>query len=216
MLKFAAVDPNVQDDFATNLNVIVEELPAGTTLDDYEEAFVSQLQSLPNVVGAIDRQRVELPAGPALRASYKLTLTTSGKTWTVSTRQYALVEEGRAFILTYTTLPAQALLRRPFTRSAQSLRLTCARLRHRFAAAAARARRRSSDTLSSSAETGAERALVAADEGLGVVRQRCGTPLAALRISSAIYDVVEPDRLGNAPIASPRRSSSTARRPSSP
>ena len=79
VLKFVAVDPNVQDEFATNLNVIVEELPAGATLDDYEQAFVSQLESLPNLVGAIDRQRVELPAGPALRASYRLTLLTAGR-----------------------------------------------------------------------------------------------------------------------------------------
>ena len=125
VLKFAAVDPSVQDEFATNLNVIVEELPAGTTLDDYEQAFVSQLESLPNLVGAVDRQRVELPAGPALKASYKLTLLTSGKTWTVSTRQYALVDEGRAFILTYTTLPDQAAAYEDtFARSAESLRLT--------------------------------------------------------------------------------------------
>ena len=125
VLKFAAVDPEVQDDFATNLNVIVEELSADATLDDYEEAFISQLESLPNVVGEIDRQRVELPAGPALRASYKLTLTTSGETLTVSTLQYALVEEGRAFILTYTTSPAQAAAYEDtFTRSAESFRLT--------------------------------------------------------------------------------------------
>ena len=36
VLKFVAVDPKVQDDFATNLNVIVEELSADATLDDYE------------------------------------------------------------------------------------------------------------------------------------------------------------------------------------
>ncbi len=125
VLKFAAVDPSVQDEFATNLNVIVEELSSDATLEEYEEAFISQLEQLPNVVGAIDRQRVELPAGPALRASYRLTLLTSGKTWTVSTRQYALVDDGRAFVLTYTTLPAQATAYDDtFTRSAESLRLT--------------------------------------------------------------------------------------------
>jgi hypothetical protein len=125
VLKFAAVDPSVQDEFATNLNVIVEELSSDATLEEYEEAFISQLQQLPNVVGAIDRQRVELPAGPAMRASYRLTLLTSGKTWTVSTRQYALVDDGRAFVLTYTTLPDQATAYDDtFTRSAESLRLT--------------------------------------------------------------------------------------------
>jgi hypothetical protein len=125
VLKFAAVDPRVQDDFATNLNVIVEELSADATLDDYEEAFISQLQGLPNVVGTIDRQRVELPAGPALRASYKLRLLTAGRTLTVSVLQYALVDEGRAFILTYTTLPARATAYEDtFTRSAESFRLT--------------------------------------------------------------------------------------------
>ena len=105
MLKFAAVDPSVQDEFATNLNVIVEELPADTTLDDYEQAFISQLESLPNVVG--DRSTGNASSSPpdrlegVLQARRSLT---SGQTLTVSTRQYALVDEGRAFILTYTHL----------------------------------------------------------------------------------------------------------------
>ena len=125
LLKFVAVDPNGQDGFATNLTVIVEELPAGATLEGYEQASISQLEALSNLVGAIDRQRVELPAGPAVRASYRLKLVTSGKTRTVSILQYALVDEGRAFILTYTTLPARATAYEdPFARSAQSFRLT--------------------------------------------------------------------------------------------
>lgn len=125
VLKFVAVDPRVQDEFATNLNVIVEKLPAGATFEDYEQAFISQLESLPNLVGAIDRQRVDLPAGQALRVSYRLELLTSGRTLTVSTLQYALVGKGLAFTLTYTTLPDQTnAYEDAFAQSAQSLRLT--------------------------------------------------------------------------------------------
>jgi len=124
VVRFIAVDPNVRDEFATNLNVIVEELSADVTLDDYEQEFIAQLESLPSLLGGIEHRRVNLPGGRAVRTSYMLKLVTSGRTRTVSTLQYAFVGEGAAYTLTYATLPSVAgAYQDTFAQSARSFRL---------------------------------------------------------------------------------------------
>jgi hypothetical protein len=124
-LKFFAMDPNIRNAFATNLNITVEELPAGMTLDGYEQASRSQLQTLTNIVGEFGSERVELPAGQALRLTYQLKLTASGRLRTASTLQYIFVGGGVAYVLTYTTLPEFASdYEDEFAESARSFRLT--------------------------------------------------------------------------------------------
>jgi len=125
VLKFVAVDPKVRNAFATNLNVIVEELPSDATLEQYEQATLAQLRAFPSVRGEIESERDELPAGPSVRLSYSLELTSGGRLVTVATRQYLLVAPRAAYILTYTTLPELASdYEDAFAESARSFRLS--------------------------------------------------------------------------------------------
>ena len=105
VLKFVAVDPKVRNKFATNLNIIVEEVPAGMTIEGYQQALLSQLRAFEALQGEIETERVELPAGPAARLTYHLKLLAGGRQVTTSTLQYAIVLDGAAHILTYTTTP---------------------------------------------------------------------------------------------------------------
>jgi hypothetical protein len=105
VLKFVAFDPEVREEFATNFTVVVEQLAAGVTFEKYASTLITQLELVPVVVGDVERADLELPAGEAVRASYRLKLTAAGRTTIVSTLQYALVADRAAYTLTYTTLP---------------------------------------------------------------------------------------------------------------
>ena len=101
-VKFVAIGPDVQDDFATNANVYVEETPAGLTPDQYFDANVERVSE---AVGASEQERVSLPAGEALRLSYEQEL---GSGRRLAVLQYLLLENETGYVITYTTLPDRA------------------------------------------------------------------------------------------------------------
>ena len=98
-VKFVAIDPDVQDDFATNANVYVEEVPAGVTREQY---FDATLQQVTEALGAPEQEQVTLPAGEALRLSYEQEIASGRK---IAILQYILFENGTGYVITYTTLP---------------------------------------------------------------------------------------------------------------
>jgi hypothetical protein len=98
-VKFLALDPDIQDDFATNANVLVEEVPEGITRDQYFEASVDNITK---AIGAPEQERVTLPGGESLRLAYEQD---TGAVPTVAIVQYVLFEQGAGYVLTYTTLP---------------------------------------------------------------------------------------------------------------
>ena len=66
---------------------------------------------------------VKLPAGKAVRLTYRARYNVGGKQLIAALTQYALVKNGAAVILTYTTLPKLAdSYRATFDRSARSLK----------------------------------------------------------------------------------------------
>jgi hypothetical protein len=105
VMKFIAFNPTLEQDFATSTNVVVEPLPSEMTLDGYVQAALAQLHQVPFVVGEIDHEPVAVPAGQAEKISYRSRFTFAGGKRTVATLQYALVQGGNAYIVTYTTLP---------------------------------------------------------------------------------------------------------------
>jgi hypothetical protein len=124
LLKFVAVGPNVADD-ALSLNIIVEELSRGMTLEKYNQVSVSFLRTLPNVSGDVESERVRLPAGEAVKLSYRAELMIEGSPQTVFNLTYLLVDDGTAYVLGYHTRPELAsTYEDTFARSAQSFRLT--------------------------------------------------------------------------------------------
>ena len=125
VLKFVAIDPELSEEFATNLNIIVEAIPDGMTNESYEQGLLSQLRSFAGLVGEVETTDVELPAGPATRLDYQLDLEASGRQVTTSTLQFAFLLEGTAHILTYTTTPdLGSKYEDAFVESARTFRLT--------------------------------------------------------------------------------------------
>ena len=75
------------------------------------------------VVEPIWWQNVKLPAGKAVRFTYRARFNVGGKRLDTSITQYALMDNGAAVVLTYTTVPKLAKgYRATFERSAKSFR----------------------------------------------------------------------------------------------
>ena len=102
--KFFAYDPVVHKRFATNVNVFVQAVPTGTTWDAYKRSAIREAKSVAD--SRVGTEEVQLPAGKALRADYRIRFVLNGRKRTVSTTQYGLLLENRSYVLTYTTLPS--------------------------------------------------------------------------------------------------------------
>lgn len=123
-MKFLAGDPEIREDFATNVNVIVEEIPATISAEDYQSANVSHIRRALQVEGELAEEQVELEAGPALRLEYRHEVTQGGQGRELTVVQYILAGEGRGYVITYTTVPeALAEYEAQFASSAATFRL---------------------------------------------------------------------------------------------
>ena len=121
--KFFAYDPVVHDRFATNLNVFVQSVPAGTTWVAYKRSAVREAKSIAD--SRVTAKELRLPAGKAVRADYRIRFVLNGRKRTVSTTQFGLLLENRSYVLTYTTLPSvRSRYLESFKRSAESFELT--------------------------------------------------------------------------------------------
>lgn len=119
--EFIALDPELREDFATNVNVVVQDIQGDLSFDEYAEAVLAEIREIAAVKGAVDEEVVTLPAGKAQKLSYLLDFTVGGKALTVSTLQYALLVDGTSYVITYSTLPGhEAELAQTFERSARS------------------------------------------------------------------------------------------------
>lgn len=118
--KFLALDPAVQTGFATNVNVVVAPIPS-VTFDVFRAAIVNEIRSL---VGSakVDHRPVTINGARGVRIAYPFRITV-GRTYTVSTLQYAFPRPGKSVVVTYTTLPRLKARYAPtFARSAASIR----------------------------------------------------------------------------------------------
>jgi hypothetical protein len=122
-VKFFAFDPVTRQDFATNVNVVVVPLASKVTFDRYAKAIASEIGSLSSVSN-VSVSRVKLPAGRAVRISYRVRFTTGGKTRQTATLQYGFLPNAMySVVFTYTTLPQlQSRYAPVFASSAKSIR----------------------------------------------------------------------------------------------
>jgi hypothetical protein len=102
--KFFAYDPVVHNRFSTNLNVVVQAVPTRTTWAAYKRSAIREVKSVAD--SRVNTEELQLPAGKALRADYRIRFVLNGRKRTVSTTQYGLLLENKSYILTYTTLPS--------------------------------------------------------------------------------------------------------------
>jgi hypothetical protein len=120
-MKLVGFDPETHADFATNMNVVVENVPEGLSFDMYAQATEDALRSVGSIGGDLESKTVQLRAGPARQFSYEAQFTIAGQTQPVATLQYVFVAKGRGYVLSYATLPELAdRYRDDFERSAGS------------------------------------------------------------------------------------------------
>jgi hypothetical protein len=118
--KFLALDPAVQNGFATNVNVVVAPIPS-VAFDVYRAAIVREIQGLVGSV-KVDHRPVTIGGVRGVRISYPFRITV-GRTYTVATLQYAFPRRRKSVVVTYTTLPAlKSRYASTFARSAGSIR----------------------------------------------------------------------------------------------
>jgi hypothetical protein len=121
MIAFDLAASSLSTGFATNLNVVAER--TALPLPAWRQEALKQLNEVDFVVEPIWWQMVKLPAGKAVRFTYRARFTLGGKRLDTAITQYALVHSGAAIILTYTTLPKLSkAYQATFERSARSFR----------------------------------------------------------------------------------------------
>jgi hypothetical protein len=122
VFKLFALDPDIEEAFATNLNVIVAPVPV--SLRDWvarENASTRRLA----VPGSLRTSYIRTPAGEAARISWLLELNSGGEKRTVRSLQYMFQDAGRGYVLTFSTLPSLATkYDATFRKSAESFRLS--------------------------------------------------------------------------------------------
>jgi hypothetical protein len=122
-MKFFAYNASTVEDFATNVNIVLEQTPAEMTKDEYVAAGLQQLRRI-GVEGDIDQDSVELPAGTATRLGFEQNLPGQAASGgAVSTLQYVLLADERAYVITFSTRTLVSEYQDSFERSARSFQL---------------------------------------------------------------------------------------------
>ena len=123
-IKYFAFDPDIEQEFATNLNVIVVPLGQEVAFDELRESTLAEVEALPTLTSEVTDERVELPAGDALRLTYRQQFDTGNGGQEVATTQYTFAAGDSAYVLTFTTLPGEeAAYRDVFRAAAESFRV---------------------------------------------------------------------------------------------
>jgi hypothetical protein len=122
-VKFFALDPSVEHGFATNVNVVVQDVPDDLELSELAESSAAELESL-GVVQGVKTTEVSLPAGQAVKITFRLQARYGTASRTVATLQYALLDDGQSYVVTYSTLPElESRYASAFEESARSFRV---------------------------------------------------------------------------------------------
>jgi hypothetical protein len=106
-VKFVAFDPDIEDDFATNVNVVVITLGEEMSFREWARAAQAEIRALETRKGELRDASETLPQGEALRLDYEQEFRFGQDLRTVATTQYGFVVEKRSYVLTFTTLPHQ-------------------------------------------------------------------------------------------------------------
>jgi hypothetical protein len=121
VFKLFAIDPDIQEEFATNLNVIVA--PVSMPLRQWVEQENVSTRRLA-VPGSLRTKYIQTPEGEAANASWLLEVNSGGEKRQVRSQQYMFQKDGAGYVLTFSTLPTLATQYEPtFTKSARSFQI---------------------------------------------------------------------------------------------
>lgn len=116
LVRFFAFDtrsPTLAQEFATNVNVVVEPLPGGVDFAGYLDANLTQLRQVATVTVTVEDENIALPGGRAAVINSVFTLNAPTGEREVAVTQYLLMKGSRGFILSMTTTPEHTATYRP-------------------------------------------------------------------------------------------------------
>ena len=120
VIKLFALDPDVEEEFATNVNVIVT--PVSVPLRGWVASENASTRPVA-VPGSLRTTYVRTPAGKAARVSWLLEVNAGGEKKTIRTLQYMFRQGEAGYIVTFSTVPSLAAKYEPtFKKSAESFR----------------------------------------------------------------------------------------------
>jgi hypothetical protein len=121
VFKLFAIDPAVQEKFATNLNVIVA--PVSTPLRQWVEQENASTRRVA-VPGSLRTAYIQTPEGEAAKVSWLLEVESGGEKKQVQSLQYLFRQDDTGYVLTFSTLPSLATKYAPtFNKSAHSFQI---------------------------------------------------------------------------------------------
>jgi hypothetical protein len=121
VVKLLALDPDIQESFATNLNVIVARVSVPLREWVSRENATTRRFAVP---GSLRAAYVRTPAGLAARSSWLLEVRSRGEKRTIRTLQFMFRQDGAGYILTFSTLPSlRTKYEATFRRLANSFRV---------------------------------------------------------------------------------------------
>jgi hypothetical protein len=125
-IKFFGFDNNdeaAKRGFATNINVISQDLPMEVNVDQVADASLGQLEQLPNATKP-ETQKLTLSDGTeAMQVKYGFNINNeAGQTLKTATTQYFTVKDKTLYVVTLTTTDDQAATYEPiFSQVAQTI-----------------------------------------------------------------------------------------------
>jgi hypothetical protein len=121
VFKLWAVDPDIQDKFATNLNIVVS--PVNQPLIEWVEGETVTARRIA-VPGSLKSSYIQTPAGKAAKLDWLVELKTGGETRQMRAMQYLFQKDGAGYVLSFSTLPSLATKYEPtFSKSARSFQI---------------------------------------------------------------------------------------------
>jgi hypothetical protein len=121
VFKLWAFDPEIQDKFATNLNIIVA--PVSMPLRRWVEQENATTRRLA-VRGSMRTEYIQTPEGEAAQSSWLLEVNSGGEKRRVRSRQYLFQQDRTGYVVTFSTLPSLATKYEPtFSKSARSFQI---------------------------------------------------------------------------------------------
>ena len=127
LVRFFAFDPDspsLAQEFATNINVVVEPLPVDVSFSQYLQANLTQLRQVPGVSVEVRNEEATLPGGRAAVISSRFTLNSPSGPRQIDVLQYLFLKGRKGFILSMTTTPEHgATYATTFERIARSFQL---------------------------------------------------------------------------------------------
>ena len=103
MLLGLDIEPPAGSQFVSNFNIIVEDIGSELDLDTYADLSIQGIQAFLPVIGGVESERIEIPAGDAVVLKYLMDQQLiGGDAVQISVTQYLLINGSEGVVVTFT------------------------------------------------------------------------------------------------------------------